>query len=384
MSIRLFSSNVFANEEDVQKKIQEYESKISELHGQANTLSQQVAIINSNIKLSELRIETIGVAIDKLEKEIGDLLGEIDRLQDLLIRRLELVLHRIPTSYKRYATSEQYESTVLGAILFSNNLSDVVTRLKYINKVEREDAELYKQLQLTQNNFGERKETREKKKIQQETLKKQLEDEKKKLDQQKIAKQALLTQTKNSEANYQQLLANARAELLAIKGIISGGGKEVEAGDVDKGSRIASVIEGNSCNSSGTHLHFMVTKKGDSNALNPFNFLKGVSSKNCSAYSCDSGDQDAFNPSGSWDWPVDPTIILAQGFGNTWAVRNTWVRQIYSSHNGIDITGSSNTVKAVQAGKLYRGYYPGGCRLQYVKLVHKDSDYETYYLHVNY
>ena len=76
---------------------------------------------------------------------------------------------------------------------------------------------------------------------------------------------------------------------------------------------------------------------------------------------------------------------MNQGFGLTWAVKNTWVSSIYNFHNGIDIQGSSLDVRAVQAGKLYRGSYSGrnSCSLKYVRLHHNDG-LDTYYLHVNY
>jgi len=382
LALFIFPHTIFAqSQQDLENKIQEYESKISDLKKQGNTLSQQISLINSNIELTKLRIETIGFAIDKLEKEIGELVEEIGRLEVLLTKRSELMLHRIPEAYKRQKIPS------LEILLLSSNISDFISRTKYINRVQEEDAQLLVQLKATQNNFGERKNTREKKKEQQEKLKKQQEDEKKKLDQQKYAKQILLEQTKNSEATYQLLLSNARNELLAIQGILAGGGQEVEVGGVEKGSKIASLIEGRSCNSSNTHLHFMITKEtgGGYAPLNPFGYLKGVSYKNCSGPCCGCSDQDLFNPSGSWDWPLDPEIILNQGFGSTWATRNIdWIREIYTFHDGIDINGTSLSVKAVQQGTLYRGFYSGNCRLQYVKVKHKDSDTATFYLHVNY
>jgi murein DD-endopeptidase MepM/ murein hydrolase activator NlpD len=73
---------------------------------------------------------------------------------------------------------------------------------------------------------------------------------------------------------------------------------------------------------------------------------------------------------------------MYQGYGNTWAVKNTWVGRIYNFHNGIDIIGSSTEVKAVADGTLYRGSYSVGCPLLYVKLAHKDSNITTLYLHV--
>jgi len=133
-------------------------------------------------------------------------------------------------------------------------------------------------------------------------------------------------------------------------------------------------------------LHFITSQDGK--AVNPFNYLRpGVDFENCSGSSCGSSDGDAFNPSGSWDWPIAPKIKYSQGFGSTWATRNTWVGRIYSAHNGIDINSNSGSeVKAVRGGTLFRGSYSGasGCRLRYVRVDHDDSDLDTFYLHINY
>ena len=170
---------------------------------------------------------------------------------------------------------------------------------------------------------------------------------------------------------------------MSIQAILAGKGEEVEVGEVGEGEVITSLIVGGSCNSSGTHLHFTIADSGG-NTSNPFNYLKSVDHENCSGSSCGSSEADPFNPSGSWNWPMNPKIRMNQGYGQTWAVANTWVGQIYNFHNGIDITGSSYDIKSVQAGTLYRGSYTGGggCRLPYMKIKHKDGNLNTYYLHV--
>ena len=220
---------------------------------------------------------------------------------------------------------------------------------------------------------------------QQKTL---VQDSKKKLDVQKknlasirAERDNLLKQTKNNEANYQKLLQQARLELEAISAVLAGKGIEAKIGDVNQGDKIATIISGASCNSGGSHLHFIV-KNGD-DVENPFNYLKPVNYSNCSGSSCGSSNGDPFNPRGSWDWPLNPSITLNQGYGSTWATIHTWVRRIYSFHNGIDIVGSSTEVKAVQSGTLYRGSFTGSsCRLPYARVQHKDSNISTYYLHV--
>ena len=57
-------------------------------------------------------------------------------------------------------------------------------------------------------------------------------------------------------------------------------------------------------------------------------------------------------------------------------------RKLITIHNGIDINGSSNNVLSVSDGDIYRGSYSIGCTLPYVKLIHKDSNIVTFYLHV--
>lgn len=368
---------VFAQSE-ADKRIEELKQKITELQSQENTLGKQIQLLDSNIALTTLKIKNIREAIATLSTEIDELASEIERLEVLLTKRSELVLRRIPATYKRQVAPQ------FGVLFLSQNFSDFLSRVKYLSSVQEQDAQLLFQLKATQNHFGARKELREDKRAKQQALQKQLEDENRKLVGQKRDKQILLTQTRNSEATYQQLLAQALAEKQAIQAIISGGGSEVQVGSVNAGDKIASIIQGASCNSSGSHLHFIVSRNG--NPENPFNFLKSVPYENCSGYSCGDSSGDTFNPSGSWEWPIDATIKFTQGYGQTWAITHTYVGRIYSFHNGIDISGPSLNVKAVQPGNLYRGSYTGGggCNLKYVKIDHKDSDLITFYLHVNY
>ncbi|MEK7497267.1 MAG: hypothetical protein AAB657_05230, partial [Patescibacteria group bacterium] len=123
----------------------------------------------------------------------------------------------------------------------------------------------------------------------------------------------------------------------------------------------------------GAHLHFIVQDGGS--VQNPFDYLKPIDYVNDSG-----GDPWTQNTSkANWDWPISPTIKFHQGYGVTWFVRAYgW----YNFHNGIDISGSSYNIYAVADGTLYRGSYALKCTLSYAKLVHKDSNLATLYLHV--
>lgn len=350
---------------ELEKQISEYQKQIQILQGQAATLSNQVKQFDAQIKVTELKISQTQETIILLGGRIDQLEGSLDGLS-------KAFSSRAVETYKlaRYGDNFSFVAS-------AKDLSEAVTRQHYLKRIQEADRDLMIRLQTAQNSYKQQK-------TESEELQKQLEDQRKILAAQKLAKANLLTVTKNDEKKYQQLLAQVRAEFEAIQAIIAGKGTEEAAGSVSQGQKIASVIQGTSCNSGGTHLHFIV-KQGTS-TQNPFNHLKSTDYENCSGSSCGSSDGDSFNPSGSWDWPVNPKIKFTQGYGSTWATRNSWVGRIYNFHNGIDINGTSSEVKAVKSGKLFRGSYggSGGCRLRYVRLDHDDSDLDTLYLHINY
>ncbi len=217
----LLGAQVFAqSNDDIQKQIDFYNQQISNLQSQKDTLSKQISLLNSQITLTTLQIDDTKQKISALDTEIGQLDGEIGRLETLKTQRLELVLHRIPQSYKRSAASQ------FGWLLFSKDFTELITRAKYLAQLQEEDTQLYKQLQLAQNDYNDRKDTREKKKVEQEALRTQLVQRTNLLAQQKSEKQSLLSQTQNDESRYQQLLAQARAQLAGFASFASsqGGG----------------------------------------------------------------------------------------------------------------------------------------------------------------
>lgn len=362
---------------DLQKQIEELENKVKDLQAQEKTLSSQISVMDNQIKLTQYRIDYTKQQINELTTDINTASEKITNLEGSLNNITKTMLGRIAATYQLSSIQP------LQLLLSSTSFSDFITRTNYIRIVQAHDKKTIYNTVQARNDYENQKQIFEGKKQKVLALQTQLETYTKQLDDEKNAKQSLLRSTQNDERKYQDLLAKARAEYLAIQGIVSGNGSETEVGRVSQGQRIASIIPGASCNSSGGHLHFIVSRNGATE--NPFSYLKGIDYENCSGSSCGSSDGDPFNPSGSWDWPLNGPIEMNQGYGSTWAVRNTWVGRVYNFHNGIDITGSSYEVKAVQNGTLYRGSYAGsgGCRLPYVRVRHDDG-LDTLYLHVSY
>lgn len=375
------TSSASLSDEQKKKKeeeIKQLEQKVAELQGQTKTLSNQIGAIDSQIKLTQLRIHAKKAEIEELSDDINTATGKVSKLESSVTDITKVLAKRIVATYQANSTPP------LQALLSTNSVSDFVDKANYLKIVQAHDKELVYETEQAKRDYANQKEILEGKKQKVESLREQLEGYTQQIESDKVAKQSLLKVTQNDEAKYQSLLAQARSEFEAIQGIVAGNGAETDAGEVSEGQRIASIISGTSCNSGGTHLHFIVRR--GSTTENPFSYLKGIDSRNCSGSSCDSGDGDSFSPSGSWEWPLGGPITMNQGYGATWATRYTWVGQIYNFHNGIDISGSSLDVKAVKAGTLYRGSYGGGggCRLRYVRVKHKEDGLDTLYLHINY
>ncbi|MDO8451487.1 MAG: peptidoglycan DD-metalloendopeptidase family protein [bacterium] len=351
---------------EIDDRIEELKEKIAELQGEENSLSKQISLLNSQIALTTLRIGNTRSAIGKLDGEIDELAREVDRLEEQLTKRSELVLRRVPASYKRQA------APVFGILLTSLNFSDLLSRMKYLARVQEEDVAFLFQLKVAQTHFGEKKTLREDKKIEQEKLKKELEQQTKELEVQKRNKQVLLTQTRNDEAVYQSLLAQALAEKLAIERALV---DSVEVGPVKRGDVIALV--GNTgypgC-SSGKHLHFEVRK--NNSWVDPGGYL---SSKNVN----DEQNGGTWTVGGgSWEWPIQDTIRLTQHFGQTpWSWQYSYSGGI---HTGFDmVSTSSDVIRAPSDGTLYSSSQTcGTSSIIKIKYIDHGDGVLSFYLHV--
>lgn len=369
----LFSHQIYAEEQDeLKKQIDEYSQKLVELGKAKDTLNNQIKIFDIQIAQTQLKIKQTTSTIDILKKDIANLGVKIEELDISLNELSAIYIHEINQNYKLP------KRIPILSLITSGSFNNYFENYKYLSIIQKNSQDNLLNLETTRTNLDLQKQAKAEKQKELEVMEKQLKSEQNNLANQKSSKTKLLQTTKNDEAKYQALLRQAMIEYEAIQNILIGKGVEVAAGEVKAGDRIASVIQGASCNSSGSHLHFMV--KVNNSAINPLTKLKaGVE------YTDDSGG-DPFNPSGSWNWPLRGKINFTQGYGYTWAIRNTWVSKIYSFHTGIDIFSlSSSEVLATHEGTLYRGKFGGSCVLKYVRVEDKsDASLSTYYLHVNY
>jgi peptidoglycan hydrolase CwlO-like protein len=364
------------NESDYIKCISEkrscLEKKITEVQSQKITLTSTLNLLNSKIVVQELQINQIEAEINKLEREIGSLSERITGLNVTLDRMSTMLVERIREQYKQSRVSP---FTLLVA---ADSFDEFQSRMEYLAQASGQTATGMQRAELARIVYDQEKELKEKKQSQVEKKRISLQSEQNVLTGQRKEQQFLLTETNNNEQKYQAELAKTLAELNAIQSIIAGKGAESKVGDVKQGDKIASIIQGASTCSNGTHLHFEVVKDGVNR--DPAAYLKSIT------ITWNNQPDSSFGLGGDWDWPLNDPARITQGYGMTYYAR---VRRAYggSPHTGIDMVSKSSdyTVKAVKDGVAYRGSIKcGSGQLRYVKVQHKDDGYSTYYLHVNY
>lgn len=341
--------------------------KVNELTSQKKTLASQISQFDSQIQITQLKIGEAQSTINKLEGEINALGFRIEYINESLDSLEEKLKQRIVATYQQGYVSN------LEILLSSSDFSDFILRLQYIKEIQERDRRILANLQETKANYANQKDEREEKQVAIEASKNKLEVLKVSLDRQKVEKQSLLDITKNDEARYQRLLAQAQAE----QAIVFGGGVETFLRDVGQGASIGSIASHSvspGC-STGAHLHFEIHKDGA--VQNPNGYLRSSNYQYTQGY--DQSYYGSLSPSGDLPWPLNEPVIIHQGYGS-----HPFAQSFYPNgiHQGIDMDSSSITVKAVKAGKLYGGSYScSNGKLFYAKIDHGDG-LTTWYLHM--
>jgi len=354
------------NVDELNDYISNCQVKINESQAEQKTLAATITYLNSQINLAQAQIAKTQSELSTLHTEITELAGKISSIDYSLDDLTTLFISRVQSSYK-----EQYSSDLVLSIFNAEGFSDFFRRFQYIQRVRDHDREVMIALESARLDFDRQKQVKEEKQAEVEILQQQLEVQERSLAEQKKAKDQLLTQTKNNEQQYQQLLSQALAEKAAIEAALVSG---VKVGPVKRGDPIALV--GNSgypgC-STGKHLHFEIRQGGT--WVNPGNFLESKS-----VYDEDLGSDISLG-SGSWAWPIEDKIRLTQHFGQT---PYSW-RYSYSGgiHTGFDmVSTSSDVIRAPEDGDLFKSSQACGSSTINIVYIEHAGDLISLYLHV--
>lgn len=189
----------------------ELKKKIEEAKQESKTLSNTISILNGQTQLQRLQIAQTQAEVMFLEKEIGELDERIGGLSLSLDRLSNMLVERIGTTYKQQRTSN------ILALFTDNDFSGFVTQLKYLQQAERQTAKAMQEAENQRVLYDEQKSIKEIKQERLQEKREQLQAQQVELERSRAEKERLLAQTKNDEATYQRLLAQAEAEINSIR-----------------------------------------------------------------------------------------------------------------------------------------------------------------------
>ncbi len=192
---------------DLSNKIKDLEAKVSDLQSQEKSLSSQISVMDNQIKLTEYRIDDTKEQITELTHDIESATERISHLEGSLTNITKTLLNRISATYQLGSVQP------LQLLLSSQNFTDFIAKTNYIRIVQAHDKEMMYNTVQAKNDYANQKNIFEDKKKKVLSLQTQLESYTEELDSEKVEKQRLLSETEGSEANYQRILSQTRAQL---------------------------------------------------------------------------------------------------------------------------------------------------------------------------
>lgn len=183
------------------------QNKLTQLAGQEQTLDSQIGVMDGQIKLTQARIYATEQQITDITLDIDTTSKKIESIQSSLDSLTNILLNRVIATYE-IGTIQPVEM-----LLTSSNVGDFLKRLNYLKIAQAHDKRVLFDAVQAKNDYQNQKQIFQDKKKQVENLKAQLESYNQDLTAQKAAKQRLLADTQGSEATYQRLLSQARAQL---------------------------------------------------------------------------------------------------------------------------------------------------------------------------
>ncbi len=197
-------------QQELQNKINDLEGKIKDLQGQQRTLSSQISVMDNQIKLTELRINATKQQIENIAEDIDTATKKIEMLEEALAKLTKILMNRIVATYEVGTAQPFY------VLLSSDSPKDFLSRVSYLKVAQENDKKLIFATQQAKNDYVNQKTIFEDKKKKVETLKSQLEAYTKQLNIDKQNRQRLFAETQGSEASYQRMVAQAKAQLSAL------------------------------------------------------------------------------------------------------------------------------------------------------------------------
>jgi len=192
--------------EELQARQKEYQEQITAKQKDRINLNNQLEILENRIAKAQLDIEGVNLEVDKTNLEIKKIEIDSNNLDQQIESQKKHIANLLRLVYK------QDQVSALEMLLLNNSLSEFLSQAKYLEDTNEEISSSVDDLKKDKDRLEKNKLSLEDKGKELAALKKQLEDKKNNLLYEQENKSYILTQTRASEKEYQNLLYQAKRE----------------------------------------------------------------------------------------------------------------------------------------------------------------------------
>ncbi len=197
--------------EKLEAEIRSYQGQLNTLGQQKNSLSKSISELdltrkklNADISITQRKVDQTNLKIEALGGEISTKQGSINTATEAIALDLK-------------RTNELEETTLVESLLSGEDFTTVWTDIDNMMSVREKIRENIRELREVKVELEDTRTDTIAAKNELTRLRSKLADQKKIVDQNTKEKNTLLAQTKNSEANYQKLVASQTAKKIALE-----------------------------------------------------------------------------------------------------------------------------------------------------------------------
>lgn len=200
----------------IDDKIKQYRAEIQAKQAEAKTLQAQLSILEQQLETTGLEIQKLEIRVNQTELEIianEKQVQELNQQKEIMKQQIAELIREI---YK------EDDKSYLEIVLLNDNISEFFNHISYLSGVEEHLQTDLDQLERVVTQLAVEQRNLETRKNNLVAVKKKLEEERGRIESQQVAQEVLLSQTKNSERQYQNLIAKERALQDSINSDIQG------------------------------------------------------------------------------------------------------------------------------------------------------------------
>lgn len=210
-------------------QIEAQQKQLDSIRKRKATLQNQLEILDGQIKLGELQLQALGSQIDGVNNSMSQLNGDLVTAEVQIYEKKKVLREAIKEAYMRS------RSGLIEVMLGSQNLSDFISQVEYISTVEGRITGSISELQTLNDQLTVKKTDLEAADKQLKGLQASRQLEQNNLDAQSQSKQAILSDTKLTEAEYQKKLESAVVEQQKLENQIAQLAKTARRGVLNDG-----------------------------------------------------------------------------------------------------------------------------------------------------